>query len=619
VNGNALTPEMLEKFSASPTGSHWEHVGLQSRAGVSVPLFSLYSARSAGIGELTDLRLLVDWCRACGLSIIQLLPLNDVGFNFTPYDAQTMFGLDPMYLSLEGLAGLEPAAVKPRLEDLRSRFPAGRERVDYRIKQAKLEHLWSLFHSRSWSSVSAFTEYRQANAFWLPDFALYKVLKNAHEQRHWEEWEEPYRRRDAQALREFQTAHPDEILFQAWLQWQLAGQFQALNRYARKQGVRLMGDLPFLVSHDSADVWSHQNYFKLELAAGAPPDAYQAHGQRWGMPPYDWNAIAARGYDYLVQKLRYAENFYDFYRIDHFVGIFRLWTIPLSEPSETAGLHGRFDPADETLWEGQGRRLLEVMLQSTAMLPCAEDLGVIPACSYKVLEEYAVVGMDVQRWCKDWDRTNDFKAPAAYRANSIAVISTHDMSTLQAWWENEAGTIDECLFRDRCPSRGLNADALLPRLFDPRKSRDGRLAWRQEINSVEVLWSVLERRPEDVKDFSDMYLSTYSERAKFWAYLGLEGQVQERFTSAFAARVLELANRSCSLFSIQLLQDWLAFTGLFSAKDARAYRINVPGTIRDSNWSLVMPFSLEELLALPDNQTLLELNQKTGRTPPANF
>jgi 4-alpha-glucanotransferase len=350
------------------------------------------------------------------------------------------------------------------------------------------------------------------------------------------------------------------------------------------------------------------------LAAGAPADAYQALGQRWGMPPYNWPAIAADRNAYLVRKLRYAERFFDCYRIDHFVGIFRLWTIKLSEPLANAGLQGAFDPSDEAVWEEHGRRLLTAMLNSTHMLPCAEDLGVVPACSYRVLESFGVNGMDVQRWMRDWDTTGDFKPGDAYRPNAIAVVSTHDMSTLRDWWEQEAGTIDEALFRQRCPSRGLNADALIARLFDPQRSHAGRLYWRRDIDSEHVFMSILQRRPEELQDFLGWYRSSFSEQAQFWAYVGMPGPWQVRFSPELGQRALEAANRTRAIFSVQPLQEWLSFAPEFLAGEVGKWRINVPGTSSPDNWSVVFPFALEALLTRPENRTLLDMNQRTGRS-----
>ncbi len=154
-----------------------------------------------------------------------------------------------------------------------------------------------------------------------------------------------------------------------------------------------MGDLPFLVSRDSADVWAYKNYFKLTLSSGAPPDMYFSMGQRWGMPPYSWDNIEAGNYSYIRERLLYAENFFDMFRIDHFIGLFRVWTIDLKTPEELKGLYGRFDPEDNYYWEEHGKKILEVINNSTTMLACAEDLGTVPDCSDKVLKEFSVTSI----------------------------------------------------------------------------------------------------------------------------------------------------------------------------------------------------------------------------------
>jgi len=600
-------------FSATPSASHWGRIGTQRRAGVAAPLFTLYSRRSIGIGEIPDLRLLIDWCRACGLSLIQLLPLNDVGFTFCPYDAQSMLAMDPMYLSLAELREVEPRRFAERADELRRRYPAGRGLVDYGIKQAKIELLQAIFSTRDWQDSSRFQEFRLSHALWLHDYALFKTLKIRHQQKGWEEWEGDFRAKSAAALRAFAEENSNAILFQEWLQWQLAEQLQAVKAYARKQGVLLMGDIPFLVSRDSADVWANQNFFKLDRASGAPPDALLARGQRWGMPPYAWETIARHQYAYLVNKLKYAQNFFDLYRIDHFVGIFRLWTIPLSEPESSGGINGAFDPAEENQWEEHGRRLLEVMLRSTSMLPCAEDLGVIPDCSFKILREYGVVGMDIQRWSKDWKGSKDFTPAEQYRLNALATISTHDMSSLRAWWTFEAGTVDEVLFERQCAKNALDAGALKPALFDPARSHHGRLAWKTEIVSEDVLLGLLGRGRDAVHEILAAYAGSYGEKAKFWKFIGLPGEVEEDFNSRFAEAALKAVCRTACVFTVQLIQDWLAGQEAFQRLDPWNYRINFPGSMRKTNWSLVLPLSLEELLGLPDQDRLKGLLQETQR------
>src|SRR3989338_7793216 len=328
-----------QHFLSSLSKKQWERIGLSRRSGVVAPLFSLYSQYSAGIGELTDLIFMIDWCKACGMSIIQLLPMNDVGFDFRPYDAQSTFALEPMYLSLRALKAVKMPAFKAKLDKLMEKLPTGGERVDYGIKPAKLELLWEVFENHRDLADSGrgkdFDCYLKENKFWLADYALFKVIKEKNNQSGWEAWEDKLKYRDQKALELFARENQERINFHKWLQWQLYEQFKVVKKYAQGRQVFIMGDLPFLVSRDSADVWARQDYFKLNLCSGAPPDMYFAHCQRWGMPVYNWSAIEKNNYDYLKEKLSYAQNFYDFFRIDHVVGIFSIWTIPLDEPRET--------------------------------------------------------------------------------------------------------------------------------------------------------------------------------------------------------------------------------------------------------------------------------------------
>ena len=589
-------------------------MGLVRRSGVAVPLFSIYSSNSIGIGEIPDLRLLADWCALAGMSMIQLLPMNDVGFNFRPYDAQSTFALEPMYLCLGRLTGVEPESFKREREALAGRFPAGGAKVHYGIKKAKLDLLWEIFQAAKerFQAAASFRDYVRDQKFWLEDYSLFKVLKEEYGQASWEQWPEKFKSRDAGALEEYRRNKSAKLEFEKWLQWQLSEQFKELKRYTQAGKIFLMGDLPFLVSRDSADVWSHQDYFKLDLSSGAPPDAYFAQGQRWGMPPYRWERIAQRGYDYFIEKLKYAQNFYDLFRIDHVIGVFRIWTIPCSEPVEHYGLNGVFDPSDESKWEDQGRELLSQMIQNTAMLPSAEDLGIVPACSYRALEELAIPGMDVQRWSKEWQTTCGFKAPEQYRKNSIAVISNHDMSSFQAWWEFEAGTVDAELFERTARARGIAPEKINGALFDPKKSRYGRLRWREGIKDIPALLRVLGRPADEIPDLVDLYRASYDEKIKFWDYLGLEPPYHEKATPALVRRALEKISAAASIFSVQLLQDWLALGGI-SKGNLWNFRINFPGTLEDRNWTLVLPLSLEEINRLEINGKIKEINAAAGR------
>lgn len=592
--------------------AQWKKCGVVRRAGVAAPLFSLYSKKSVGIGEIPDLKLFVDWCRKTGMSVIQLLPMNDVGYDFTPYDAQSTFALEPLYLSLESLKGVSVRKYSKDIQALRRKFPTDLPRVDYGLKRAKMELLWTLFQSQSAKLPKAFHTFVQDQGFWVKDYALFKTIKEHQGEKAWETWVPPFKTRDSAALTAFGREHNPRIAFHAWLQWQLFLQFETVKTYARKKGVLLLGDLPFLVSRDSADVWAHQNYFKLDRVSGAPPDLYFANGQRWGMPAYRWETIADNDYDYLIQKLQYAENFYDLFRIDHVVGVFRLWTIPIQEPSETAGSRGAFDPPEESLWEDHGRRILSCMAQGTSMLPCGEDLGTVPACSNKVLEEFGIPGMDVQRWMRDWGKSYDFKNPESYRPLSIAIVSTHDMTSLRGWWEHEAGTVDREHFRQMALQRGKDPNALFSRLFDVPNSRNNRLRWKNDLNEAALLQAV-GLKAEEAADFLDLFHSTFDERERFWNYIGFKGLPEKNVTPGLARRILEKASETESLLSIQLLQDWLSLDPRLERYDSWDYRLNTPGTTGDANWTWRAPFSLEELQKLSLNTVIKDLHARTHR------
>lgn len=596
-------------FLNGPAKTHWEKVSVRRRAGVCVPLFSLHSADSVGIGDLHDVNALVDWCAQVGLSIVQLLPLNDVGYDFAPYSAKSSFALDPMYLSLRKLDGVDTAKFAGELRDIARAFPIG-ARVNYAVKSAKMALLWKMYQARTMPEPARFARFQDANTYWLRDDALYKTCKTRFQGAPWEEWPLPYRQRTPEVMKQLAEEEKDAVRFHEWVQWQLFEQFDNAKRHARRKGVLFMGDMPFLVARDSADVWAHPNYFKLDLSAGAPPDLYFAGGQRWGMPPYNWPVLAEAGYDYLVQKLRYAENFYDLYRIDHVIGVFRVFTIPLSSPAERQGLDGVFDPPDESLWEEHGRRLLTTMLGATRMLPCGEDLGVVPPCSYKVLADLSIPGLDVMRWARDWGKTNDFNPSESYRPNAVAVASTHDMTPVATWWKHEVATVDDYFFQLKCAARRLDYETTAAKLFEP--SVNGRRRWKPEIETEEVfLWN-LGIPAERAADFLDLFRSTRFEREAFWKFLGLSGRVYPKPTPRFVQRVMEKANESSSVFSVQLFQDWLATAGVMS-KDLWADRINLPGSMGPHNWSYVSPLSLEELAKWPGNRGILELNKRTGR------
>ncbi len=420
----------LSRIRASRAGPHWDRIGLRRRVGVYVPLFSLRSKRQVGIGDYADLEALVDWCADLGIDVIQLLPLNDMGMDSVPYGAVSAFALDPIYIALDSVdAVANDPALRAQIAATAADL-AGNERIDWprtrQIKEDLLRAAWAA--DRSTETLAALDTFRAENP-WLETYLPYRVRKEQNCWRSWEDWgadETP-----AAALASLEEEASDALEFTLWCQWVASTQLKEARGHAASRGILIKGDIPILVSRDSADVWAHRDLFLLDTRAGAPPDMYAEDGQNWGFPTYNWDAHSSTGFRWWRDRLAVAERYYDIYRIDHVVGFFRIWTIPLGHET---GRDGRFVPEDESCWGAHGREILEMMLDASHMLPLAEDLGTIPPICRETLTDLGICGMKVQRWEKNWHGDQRFIAPAAYPALSVATVSTHDSELLAEWW-----------------------------------------------------------------------------------------------------------------------------------------------------------------------------------------
>jgi len=604
------------------TGDKWEKIGIRRRSGIAVPLFSIWSRKSIGIGEFPDLKLVIRWASVTGNSIIQLLPLNDTGFDFAPYNSVSSFALDPMYISIQSLKDVNLSPFKKDIRDLRSKFPVN-DKVDYTIKQEKINLLWKIYKRSYTKGIRKFDRFIEENSYWLKDYSVYKVLKHLNGNRTWEEWEDDYRNRNENKLNEFVKLHIEKIYFNYWIQWQLSEQLKSVKNYAADKKILIMGDIPYLTSRDSADVWSRTEYFDMNMVSGAPPDVYFAKGQRWGMPPYNRNAIKKDGYKYFTDKLKYAENFYDMYRIDHFVGFFRLWVIDMNEPEESAGLNGKFYPPEEHKWEETGTGLLKAIVENSTMLPAAEDLGTVPACSGKVLWEFGVTGMDVQRWLKDRNNDYIFLDKDKFRWLSVSTLSTHDSSLLIDWWHHEIGTIDGLLFDRLMIGKGIPGDEIMEikkLLFNTDKSSYNRLLWKEDVKDTKVLLDTLKLSPEKCFDIIELYRESFNEKENFISILKINReQMQAGFgngtiNSGFVKTILDFISGTSSIFNILLIQEWLCLDEHFLRKvEERSYRINFPGIVNDQNWTSVLPLGLENILEMNINKDIAGIISESGR------
>lgn len=423
----------LSFLEHSPATRQWKHIGIRQHHGLVIPLFSLHSTYSCGIGEFPDLLPIIDWCTAIGFDVIQLLPLNDTGLGTSPYSALSAFALNPIHLSLSTLPYLSDY---PILIDELKAIPKFSQEAHLHyipIREAKerfLRHYYQLTHQH----LIGTEDYHQfiKNTEWLKGFALFKVLKEHHHWASWEFWPADLQSPDLHTFHHLLDQYKDELEWHCFLQFLCDKQMQNIKKYASAHKISLMGDIPILIGRDSADVWLNRHLFQLDYSAGAPPDVFSLEGQNWGFPIYNWDALVHENFQWWIERLKYAERYYHLYRIDHIVGFFRIWAIPYG----LTGKDGRFIPQDPDQWIDHGQRIMLMMLTQCEMLPIGEDLGVVPLEVRACLSALGICGTKVMRWERKWKEDGGYIPPQDYPAESMTTVSTHDSETLQLWWQN---------------------------------------------------------------------------------------------------------------------------------------------------------------------------------------
>jgi 4-alpha-glucanotransferase len=409
------------------------------RAGLLIPLFSCASTSSWGIGDIGDIEPVTAWLAAAGQRVLQLLPLNEMApGQQSPYSAISAMALDPIFICVthvaefEALGGEDALSGEDRdlLTDVR-RSPRVRHHDVRALKRRALRAAFERFLEREWRSggarARAFQSYVSEQAWWIEDYSLFRALHARERERPWMEWPEELQRRDPPAIDRARRELADEVLFQQYLQWVAGTQWLEARR--NTHGVALFGDLPFMVDSDSADVWVRQRQFRLDMSVGAPPDAFSASGQDWGMPVYQWSALAAEDYRWLRERARRSADLFDGYRVDHLVGFYRTYGRVRN------GGEGFFSPADEPAQRALGETILELFRGAGADI-IAEDLGTVPDFVRASLARLGIPGFRVLRWERKWhDEGQPFRDPAEYPPLSVAASGTHDTETMAAWWD----------------------------------------------------------------------------------------------------------------------------------------------------------------------------------------
>ncbi|MGK5595547.1 MAG: 4-alpha-glucanotransferase [Parachlamydiaceae bacterium] len=411
-------------LAKTPCGSNWQSVQIKHHHGINTPLFSLRSHVSSGIGEYLDLLPLISWCASIGFDIIQLLPINDTGLDLSPYNALSAKALHPIFLSLHALPNIHqyPELIA-RLAEFQELNKA--PRLDYLNVLHKKESFLHYYFDHEFDGIYHSDPYQTflAQHPWVFSYALFKYFKTRYTWKNWQDW--PKVDDKNHDLR--------SIHFHIFLQFLCFSQMAKVKEVAIENKVYIKGDIPILISPDSADVWYEPHLFDLNHAAGAPPDMYNAEGQNWGFPIYNYEEQRKDHFAWWQERLRVASEFYHIYRIDHIVGFYRIWAVERGK----AALEGKFIPKNEKNWIPQGEMLLTMMLNSAPMmLPIGEDLGMVSDDIHLSLKRLGIAGTKMMRWERKWKEDGSFIDPKQYDPISMTTVSTHDSDTLLLWWQN---------------------------------------------------------------------------------------------------------------------------------------------------------------------------------------
>ena len=572
-------------------------------AGVAVPVFSLRSERSFGVGDFSDLKLMADWAAETGQCVIQILPINDTTDDGSwsdsyPYRANSIFALNPIYLDLREVGELESEREQARFERLGRELNALAE-VDYpRVAATKQEYLRKVYKQQGAADLSSkeFADFFERNRGWLVPYAVFSVLREKFATSNFNEWGE-WAVFDAERVESFARKSAKAVGYWYFVQFHLDKQLRAVRDYAHSRGVILKGDIPIGIGRHSVDAWTSPELFKMDSSAGAPPDDFSVKGQNWGFPTYDWERMAQDGYAWWRARFEKMADYFDAYRIDHILGFFRIWEIPLDAVSallghfspakpldvaEIAEYGFRFDavahtaPVSESedvlfvedplrkglfhprisaqstevysslsegqkcaynrlyddffyrrhndFWRAEAMRKLLPLIDSTRMLVCGEDLGMIPDCVPDVMGELEILSLEVERMPKTYGA--EFGAPEAYPYLSVATPSTHDMSNIRLWWS--------------------------------------------------------ENRERTQRYFNNL--------------LGMEGVAPVECSGKLCEQIMQRQLSARSMVMIAPLQDWLSMDEQLRRKDATAERINDPSN-PNQHWCYRMHLTLEELLS----------------------
>ena len=656
-------------------------------AGIAIPVFSLKSENSFGVGDFGDLKRMIDWAVSTQQKVIQILPINDTTMTHAwtdsyPYNSISIYAFHPMYADIKQMGTLKDKSAAAKFNKKQKELN-GLPAMDYEaVNQTKWEYFRLIFKQEGEKVLASgeFGEFFNANKEWLQPYAVFSYLRDAFQTPNFREWprHSVYNAQDIGKMCRPESVDYPHIALYYYIQFHLHLQLVAATKYAREHGVVLKGDIPIGISRNSVEAWTEPYYFNLNGQAGAPPDDFSVNGQNWGFPTYNWDVMEKDGYRWWMKRFQKMSEYFDAYRIDHILGFFRIWEIPMHAvhgllgqfipsipmsreeiesyglpfreeylipyihesflgqvfgphtdyvkqtfllPAETPGVYhmkpefttqrevesffagkndenslwirdGLYTLISDVLfvpdtkekdkyhprigiqrdfifrslneqeqnafnrlydqyyyhrhnefWRQQAMKKLPQLTQSTRMLVCGEDLGMIPDCVSSVMNDLRILSLEIQRMPKN--PMHEFGYLNEYPYRSVCTISTHDMSTLRGWWEED-------------------------------------------------------------------YLQT---QRYYNTMLGHYGTAPTVATPELCEEVVRNHLKSNSILCILSLQDWLSIDGKWRNPNVQEERINVPSNPRNY-WRYRMHLTLEQLMKAEElNNKIRELIKYTGRAP----
>lgn len=619
INGNEIIVIEL------PRASFDRHD--QKLAGTAVPVFSLRSEGSFGVGDFGDLQLMTDWVACTGQRVLQVLPVNDTTLDHSwqdsyPYSCISIFALHPMYCDLRRLPQIKDKGLRTRFESLRKELNA-LPKVDYvRVNDAKNEYLHIVFEQEGKTVLSTkeFKEWFAEEEEWLVPYAQYSVLRDKFRTPNYNDWADHnvWNEDDRPALTNPRTKAYKEVAYHYFVQYMLAMQLKAAHRHARAKSVILKGDIPIGVNRCGCDAWMEPRYFNLDGQAGAPPDFFSSDGQNWGFPTYNWDEMLKDDCRWWVRRFSNMAKYFDAYRIDHVLGFFRIWEIPGSckygllgqfSPSlgmtvdEIAGYGLRFSPsmlgegmederekARESLFLRDHKRhdLYHPRISSHGS-PCHERLSQQEKDGYnRLYDDYF------------YRRNNHFWYTEAMKKLPQLVNATRMLVCAE-----DLGMVPDCVpwVMDELKILSLEIQTMPKEPFvrfgilEHNPYRSVCTISSHDTETMRMWWD------EDRERTNDYYHNTMH-----------HGGDAPHPLPGWLAKDIIYRHLACpSMLCILTLQDWLATDERLRLADASEERINIPANPHHY-WRYRMHLNIEQLLAAKEfNRSLKEMVDASGR------